>query len=316
MSSGRRPALFAAAAIRSRILNKFPGTKSALTLASPSLIFRRCLFTSLRHYVIASLFFPRYHAPTLRHFTSMVKLSFNVATPLGKLIAIEGIDGSGKRTQLELIEKTLTARGLQIYVTGFPHYESWFGKMVGQFLNGDFGSLETVDPHFAALLYAGDRFQAKSDLSAAQAQGKLILADRYIASNLAHQTARVPPNKRDEFVAWIEHLEYNIYGLPREDLVVYLRVPPVQAQSLVSKKSQRAYTSAKQDIQENSLRHLEDAAGMYDVLSLRPHWATVECFDSARNAMRAPEIIATEVLTLIEPLLAAKVASHAGKDAR
>ena len=131
-------------------------------------------------------------------------------TPSGKLIAIEGIDGSGKRTQLDLLEKALRARGVSTHSTGFPHYESWFGKMVGQFLNGDFGALETVDPHFAALLYAGDRFEAKQELSAALDQGKLILADRYIASNLAHQTARVSPGKRDEFIAWIEHLEYEL----------------------------------------------------------------------------------------------------------
>jgi dTMP kinase len=239
-----------------------------------------------------------------------------VATPFGKLIAIEGIDGSGKRTQLDLLEKALTARGVQVYATGFPHYDSWFGKLVGQFLNGDFGPLDTVDPRFTALLYAGDRFQAKQDLSAALERGKLILADRYIASNLAHQTARVPPDKRDEFIAWIEHLEYDIYGLPREDFVIYLRVPPVQAQALVAKKSARSYTFAKQDIQENNLRHLEDAARMYDGLAARARWAKVECFDSARGEMRTPDTIAADVLAHIEPLLGATRVKQPGKDRR
>jgi dTMP kinase len=252
----------------------------------------------------------------LRLFPCAGKLSGNVFTPAGKLIAIEGIDGSGKRTQLDLLEKALTAAGALIHSTGFPHYDSWFGKMVGQFLNGDFGALDTVDPHFAALLYAGDRFEAKQELSAALDQGKLILADRYIASNLAHQTARVPPAKRDEFIAWIGHLEYNIYGLPHEDLVIYLRVPPAQAQALVSKKTARSYTAAKQDIQESNLRHLEDAAAMYDILSRRPNWTTVECFDADRSTMRTPESIAADVLAIVEPLLAAKSSSHAGKDGR
>ena len=250
---------------------------------------------------------------------SLVKLSFNVFTPAGKLIAIEGIDGSGKRTQLDLLERALRARGVPIYSTGFPHYDSWFGKMVGQFLNGDFGSLETVDPHFAALLYAGDRFEAKQELSSALDQGQLILADRYIASNLAHQTARVSPDKRDEFIAWIEHLEYDIYGLPHEDLVIYLRVPALQAQALVSKKSTRTYTTAKQDIQESSLRHLHDASEMYDTLAQRSHWATVECFDATHNEMRTSETIAADILAIVEPLLAVKIASragHAGKDRR
>ncbi len=235
-------------------------------------------------------------------------------TSLGKLIAIEGIDGSGKRTQLELLEKALTARGLHTYSTGFPQYDSWFGKMVGQFLNGDLGDLESVDPHFTALLYAGDRFEAKPHLAAALEQGKIVLADRYIASNLAHQTARVSPEKRREFLAWIEHLEYNIYGLPREDQVLYLRVPPAQAQTLVAKKSARSYTTAKQDLLEASLHHLQDAAEMYDFLSRRAPWATVECFDSSRQVMRTPDAIAADVLAAVEPLLASRVTSHSRKD--
>ena len=234
-------------------------------------------------------------------------------TSLGKLIAIEGIDGSGKRTQLDLLEKALAARGFRTYSTGFPQYDSWFGKMVGQFLNGDLGDLQSVDPHFTALLYAGDRFEAKPRLTAALDEGKIVLADRYIGSNLAHQTARVLPEKRNEFLAWIEHLEYDIYGLPREDLVLYLRVPPTEAQKLVAKKSARSYTTAKQDILEASLRHLEKATDMYDLLSRRASWATVQCLDSTFNAIRTPEAIAADVLAAVEPLLTSQVAGHSRK---
>jgi dTMP kinase len=229
-------------------------------------------------------------------------------TPPGKLIAIEGIDGSGKRTQVDLLEKALVANRHAVYSTGFPQYDSWFGKMVGQFLNGDFGGLESVDPHFSALLYAGDRFEAKFRLETALNQGKIVLADRYIGSNLAHQTALVPAADRQGFISWIEHLEYNIYNLPREALVLYLRVPPRQAQELVARKSARSYTKNKQDILEASLRHLEDAAAMYDELSRRPNWATIPCFDETRGAMRPQKHIATEivaaVLQVISPPLA------------
>src|SRR5450432_3791682 len=166
-------------------------------------------------------------------------------TTSGKLIAIEGIDGSGKRTQVELLKNALAARGQQTYVTGFPQYDSWFGKMVGQFLNGELGSLESVDPHFTALLYAGDRFEAKSSIEAALHEGKIVLIDRYIGSNLAHQTARVAPDKREDFRRWICHLEYEIYNLPREDRTIYLRVPPGEAQKLVNLKAERTYTAAK-----------------------------------------------------------------------
>src|SRR5258707_15888241 len=108
----------------------------------------------------------------------------------GTFIAVEGIDGSGKQTQVRLLARALESRGYQVLSTGFPQYGSWFGKMVGQFLNGDLGPLHTVDPHFAALLYAGDRFECKQPIVETMEQGGLVIADRYIASNLAHQAVR------------------------------------------------------------------------------------------------------------------------------
>jgi dTMP kinase len=222
----------------------------------------------------------------------------------GLLIAVEGIDGSGKHTQAKLLEHALQSRGQKVLATGFPQYESWFGHMVGKFLDGEFGSLEAVDPHFSALLYAGDRFESKSRLVSALDAGHIVLVDRYVSSNLAHQVARAAPEKRSEFVRWIEYLEYSIYGMPREDLILYLRVPPNQAQKLVAQKSKRNYTDKTHDIQERSLRHLEDAAEMYDMLSRRRPWATVQCFDASRDTLRQPEDIAAEVLCAVDPLVA------------
>jgi dTMP kinase len=225
-----------------------------------------------------------------------------MASP-GILIAVEGIDGSGKRTQVKLLAKALTAAGRPVLPTSFPHYDSWFGKMVGQFLNGDFGPLESVDPHFTALLYAGDRFEAKPLLDATLQKGFIVLADRYIGSNLAHQTARVPRPDRDAFLAWIEHLEYKIYNLPREALVLYLRVPPRAAQDLVDRKSARSYTKVKKDLLEASLKHLEIASSLYDQLSRRPNWTTIQCYDEQRSAMRSPKSISQEILTAVQTVL-------------
>jgi len=236
--------------------------------------------------------------------------------PLGRLIAIEGIDGSGKRTQMDLLHNVLAAGygGRSVHSTAFPQYDSWFGKMVGQFLNGDFGALDSVDPHFSALLYAGDRFEAKPKLEAALNNGQIVLVDRYIGSNLAHQTARVPADQRDAFRRWIEHLEYGIYGLPREDLILYLRVPPKQAQSLVAQKSARTYTTAKRDILEASLRHLEQAAEMYDLLSREAPWVTIECYDSTKDAMRSPKDIAQEVLAAVNKVTTTQVVRDSSAD--
>jgi dTMP kinase len=237
---------------------------------------------------------------------------------LGRLIAIEGIDGSGKRTQIDLLHGAIAAGqgGDSVYSTAFPQYDSWFGKMVGQFLNGDFGALEVVDPHFTALLYAGDRFEAKQKIEAALDEGKIVLVDRYIGSNLAHQTARVAPEKRADFRHWIEHLEYTIYDLPREDLILYLRVPPAEAQKLVAQKSKRSYTSAKQDLLEASLRHLQEAAAMYDELARSAPWVTIECFDAARGAMRSPKEIAQDVLAAANKVTSTQVVRDFGVGGR
>jgi dTMP kinase len=225
-------------------------------------------------------------------------------TTRGTLIAIEGIDGSGKATQAKLLEHSLQAAGFSVYATQFPQYESWFGTMVGKFLNGELGPLEAVDPRFASLLYAGDRFEAKARLETALNGGKIVLVDRYVASNLAHQVARTAADKRSEMLRWIEHLEYSVYGLPRESLILYLRVPPHQAQQLVAQKPERSYTNAKHDIQERNIRHLEEAGEMYDMLSRSKPWATIQCFDASTNALRLPEDIAKEVMEAVKPVLA------------
>src|SRR6266481_9498694 len=202
-------------------------------------------------------------------------------TSRGKLIALEGIDGSGKRTQLDLLAQTLEARRLSVIRIAFPRYDSSFGKLAGRYLNGDFGPLEAVDPHFSSLLYAGDRFEAKGEIESALAAGKIVLADRYIGSNMAHQSERVPLERREEFFVWLKRLEYGLYALPVEDLVVYLRVPVAEAHRLVGLKSARAYTSLKRDIQEADIKHLEQTAIIYDRLATETNWVRIDWTSTA-----------------------------------
>jgi dTMP kinase len=218
----------------------------------------------------------------------------------GKLIALEGIDGSGKRTQLDLLARALDARGHSTHRISFPRYETFFGKLVGRYLNGEFGTLETVDPHLSALLYAGDRLEAKPEIEDALSAGKFVLADRYVGSNLAHQSGRVPAEQRDEFSAWLKRLEYGLYGLPAEDLVIYLRVPVPEAHRLVGQKSRRAYTDLERDIQEADTKHLEQTALIYDRLATEPNWARIDCMNAATGVLNSPEEIHRAVLQAVE----------------
>jgi dTMP kinase len=220
--------------------------------------------------------------------------------PLGTLIAIEGIDGAGKRTQAALLGNALQARNIPCVQFSFPQYESFFGRLVAQFLNGDFGDLDAVAPHFSALLYAGDRFEAKPALEAALAAGKTIVTDRYVASNMAHQTARVRPELREKFLAWLRQLEYGVYGLPTEDLVILLRRTPAEAQEMVGKKSIRSYTERKHDLQESNLTHLEQAALVYEQLAASANWATVQCTRSEGGSLLSPEAIHQQVMAAVD----------------
>ena len=220
--------------------------------------------------------------------------------PHGKFIALEGIDGSGKRTQLDLLASELDARGLAAFRISFPRYESFCGELVGRYLNGEFGPLGAVDPHLSALLYAGDRLEAKSEIEAALSVGKIVLADRYVGSNMAHQSARVHPEKREEFFNWVKRLEYGLYALPVEDLVIYLSVPVAEAHRLVGLKSARAYTSLKHDIQEADITHLEQTTTIYDRLATEANWARIDCINTVSGVLYSPEEIHRAVLKAVE----------------
>jgi dTMP kinase len=218
----------------------------------------------------------------------------------GKLIALEGIDGSGKGTQLDLLASALEARKFSVYRISFPRYKSFYGKLVARYLNGEFGTLGAVDPHLSALLYAGDRLEAKPEIEAALAAGKIVLADRYIGSNMAHQSARVAPEKREEFFAWLKHLEYQLYDLPAEDLVIYLRVPFEEAHRLVGLKAARDYTKLKRDIQEADIKHLEQTGIIYDRLATEANWVRIDCVEQSSGKLRMPEAIHQAVMECVE----------------
>ena len=224
-------------------------------------------------------------------------------TTRGKLIAIEGIDGSGKRTQLDLLARALESRGIACVCVSFPRYDSSFGQLVARYLNGDFGPLSAVDPHFSAMLYAGDRLEAKPELKAALSAGKTVLADRYVASNLAHQTARVALAQHDEFLNWLQRLEYSLYDLPAEDLVLFLRLPVSEAHRLVGMKKSRDYTALRRDLQEADVRHLQQAALIYERLSSSPAWAAIDCVSPQTGVLLSPEAIHSAILATIDARL-------------
>ncbi|MGR3309705.1 MAG: dTMP kinase [Candidatus Brocadiales bacterium] len=223
----------------------------------------------------------------------------------GKLIVIAGIDGSGKTVQTELLSARLIDKGHEVRTTSFPQYgKTFFADMVTQYLHGDFGSLSEVSPYLASLLYAGDRWQAKEQIKTWLKEGKIVISNRYVVDNEAHQGGKIKNRgERERFLAWLNKLEYEIFGLPKADINIFLHVPIETACQLLKKKPSRDYLAGgKRDIHEDNIEHLKQAQEVYLEIATKPNnWAVIE---SVRNgALLPPENISDMVLAAVLPFL-------------
>lgn len=184
----------------------------------------------------------------------------------GRLIVIEGSDGSGKATQSRRLAARLRRSGIPAVRIAFPGYtRAFFGRTVARYLRGEFGASGHVDPHLAAVLYAGDRFEVRDRIRRWLEQGKVVICDRYVDSNKAHQAARLADDSaRGEFLAWIDRLEFGVFRMPRPDFTIFLHMPHAHAHELIGRKGKRAYLRGrKRDIHEADARHLQRAERIY-----------------------------------------------------
>ncbi|MBI4128380.1 MAG: thymidylate kinase [Parcubacteria group bacterium] len=205
----------------------------------------------------------------------------------GKLIVLEGIDGSGKGTQVELLNARLHEEGYRVETIDFPRYhDSLMGKLIGRMLAGELGDLSRVSPYLSLLPFALDRWQAKQEIVSWLTEGTIVLANRYIPSNLAHQAANLErPAERKRLQHFIAELEYGLFGMPREDLVIYLDVPVKLAFTLIGKKTQRQYLGGKRrrDAYERDRTHLTRAAREYrELMQSSPRWQRIACVGKGR----------------------------------
>lgn len=199
----------------------------------------------------------------------------------GRLIVLEGSDGSGKATQSRRLLARLRREGHPAERIAFPGYHrSFFGGMVGEYLRGEFGTSAAVAPRLAALLYAGDRWEAAARVREWLAAGKVVVCDRYVDSNKAHQAARMPAEARPAFLAWVDKLEFGVFRVPKPDYTIFLHVPHRFADALIAKKGRRAYLRGKaRDLHEADLHHLASAEQVYLQLAAKrkSRGAMIEC---------------------------------------
>ncbi|HSX32812.1 MAG TPA: FAD-dependent thymidylate synthase [Candidatus Saccharimonadales bacterium] len=186
----------------------------------------------------------------------------------GTFIVIEGTDGSGKGTQFQLLAERLQQAGYAVATFDFPQYDLPSSYFVKEYLNGKYGGADDVGPYTASLFYALDRFEAAPKIREALAQGKIVLANRFTGSNMAHQgTKFANPQERRGYFIWLDNLEFEMLKIPRPTMSFVLRVPAETAQSLVDQKAERSYTDKKRDVHEASLDHLQRSVEVYDDLT-------------------------------------------------
>ena len=197
----------------------------------------------------------------------------------GKVIVVEGLDGSGKGTQSRMLASNLRIQGYKVHHVSFPDYDSDSSALIKMYLNGEFGkSPDDVNAYAATSFYAVDRFASfKKSWKKLYDDGYIIVADRYSTSNLIYQLAKVPNTDWDKLRMWIETYEYDLLELPRPDDVYYLSVPIEVSQNLMAKRYHNDDT--KKDIHESNIKYLNDCyhAAMYCISECG--WRKIQCMD-------------------------------------
>lgn len=217
----------------------------------------------------------------------------------GKFIVIEGTDGSGKATQVGLLIKRLKSMKLKIKTTDFPQYDNFSSAFVAKYLRGEYGPADEVGPYRASIFYALDRYDKSFEIKKWLKEGKLVVSNRYVSANMGHQAGKIKGKKaKDQFLDWLDNLEYKIFNIPRPGLTILLYVPPEIGQKLVDYKAVRRYTKGKKrDIHEADLNHLKNAAQAYLYVAKKYRWTIIDCVYKGKILPR--EIIHDKILSVV-----------------
>ena len=224
------------------------------------------------------------------------------------LIVLEGLDGAGKSTQVNKIKGVLEERGREYEYLHFPRFDApVYGDLVARFLRGEFGAVKAVHPCLVALIYAGDRRLAADMIRGWLGEGKVVLVDRYVISNIAYQCAKLPdPGLCSDLRQWILELEYGMNGIPRPDVSLFLDVPFSFTKEKLSETREgddRDYLQGKKDIHEASLTLQKTVRGVYVAEAEKdPTFHVVDCSDADGN-MLAPDETFKKIYKIIEPFI-------------
>lgn len=198
----------------------------------------------------------------------------------GKLIVIEGVDGSGKQTQSEKLYRTLLNKGLKVMKVDFPDYQSESSALVKMYLRGDFGmNPEDVSAHVASSFFAVDRYASyTTKWKTFYESGGIVIADRYTTSNMVHQASKIEDvEERDAFLSWLYHLEFDMYKIPVPDMVFFLDVPPEVTLQMTKDRKNKITGESEKDIHEADLKHLETSYRNAHYVADKYGWTKINC---------------------------------------
>ncbi len=220
---------------------------------------------------------------------------------MGKLIVIEGTDGSGKSTQFRMMSQHLEQDNIPFKHLVFPRYQEESSALIRMYLGGLFGKKPTdVNAYAASAFYAVDRFASyKMDWGQWYEDGGVVLSDRYTTSNAVHQASKVPECEREAYLSWLYDFEYAKMGLPKPDLVIYLDVPTDFTEKMMRKRE--ADTNTKADIHEQDMAYLATCRQTGKAAAEYYGWQVISCVKD--GAMRSIEDIHAEIYSYVTKCL-------------
>lgn len=223
---------------------------------------------------------------------------------MGILIAIDGVDASGKQTQTEILKKRLEAEGKEVKLVSFPAYDKPSSTLVKMYLDGAFGDKPSdVNAYATSTLFAADRFATyRTDWGKAYETGTVIIADRYVSSNLIHQASKIEnEHDKDKFLEWLDDLEHGVYELPRPDVTIFLDMPPEYGAKLMRDRANKANGESKKDIHESDFSYLENSYNNAVYVAERFGWKKILCVKDEQ--IRSVEEIGEDIYSVVKELL-------------
>lgn len=226
----------------------------------------------------------------------------------GKLIVIDGTDGSGKATQVALLAKRLKKEGKTVKIVDFPeYYKNFFGEFIGHCLSEQYYKFLHVHPKIASVLYAADRWESSGELMEWLSKGYIVIANRYVSANQIHQGGKTKDTKRrNDFMKWLDKMEYEVFKIPRPDITLYLDLPTKIVLQLLkdrnSSKMKRAYLKKKKDVHEADVNFLINSRkSALKLVKEVPNFIKIECFKNGKIFSR--EDIHKEVYEKVKKII-------------